>query len=166
MEMIDEKGYDKKTLNNVGYRIGLIVIIIAQAILTILICRNTELSFLSLVPILVTLGLVFIYIESDAFCLFNYEEFHYYEIDVIHKNIRRHIHAKWSDIKYIELSGGRHSNTARIIYKKSLNAEVSIENSYLCLFRKYFKKYSKRDDIMLTVLERYKKRKPFEKDWR
>ena len=165
MEMIDDKGYDKKTLNNVGYRIGLIVIIIAQAILTILICWNTELSLLHLVPILTTLGLIFFYFADDAFCLFNYEEFHYYEIDVFHKKVVRHVHAKWNDIKYIELSGRRHSNTARIIYKKSLNAEVSIENSYLCLFRKYFKKYSKRDDIMLTVLERYKKRKPFEKDW-
>ena len=122
MEMIDEKGYDKKTLNDVGYRIGHMVILIAQAILTVLICWDTELSLLHLVPILTTLGLIFFYFADDAFCLFNYEEFHYYEIDVFHKKVVRHVHAKWNDIKYIKLIGGSHNrNYVHIIYKKSLN---------------------------------------------
>ena len=103
----------------------------------------------------------------DVFCLFNYEEFHYYEVDRNHKKIVRHIHAKWDDVKRITVSGGyRGHNTIFIRYKKSseLKDEI-IDDSALHVFRKHFKKYSKRDDIMLTVLERYKKRKPFQLDW-
>ena len=163
MEMIDEKGYDKKSLKDTCYRFVLLLIIIALAIATVCACCKLEVSLLLLVPVISLFGLIYYYIGFDAFCLINYEEFHYYEIDRIHKKITIHVHAKWDDIKYIELS--RRYTTVIYKYNKSSNKLETIDSSLLQLFRKYFKKYSKRDDIMLTTLERYRKRKPFEKDW-
>ncbi len=163
MEIIDEKGYDKKSLKDTYYRLGLIIIILTLAIVTVCAFCKLELSLLLLIPVIVFCGLIYYYIRFDAFCLFNYEEFHYYEIDRIHKKITIHVYAKWDDIKYIELS--RRYTTFIFKYDKSANKLETIDSSLLQLFRKYFKRYSKRDDIMLTTIEKYKKRKPFEKDW-
>jgi hypothetical protein len=168
MEMIDEKGYDKKIVPLI-YNLIPIMGIIWFIIMSVMACVMDDISFIvKLIIVIFTILYIYSYLRRyDVFCLFNYEEFHYYEVDRNHKKIVRHIHAKWDDVKRITVSGGsRGHNTIFIRYKKSseLKDEI-IDDSALHVFRKHFKKYSKRDDIMLTVLERYKKRKPFEKDW-
>jgi hypothetical protein len=168
MEMIDEKGYDKKNVPLI-YNLIPIMGIIWFIIMSVMACVMDDISFIvKLIIVIFTILYIYSYLRRyDVFCLFNYEEFHYYEVDRNHKKIVRHIHAKWDDVKRITVSGGsRGHNTIFIRYKKSseLKDEI-IDDSALLVFRKHFKKYSKRDDIMLTVLERYKKRKPFQLDW-
>ena len=161
MEMIDEKGYEKKTPDK-------ILPIISVIFITILMVEFYMMEDFSLIiKLLYSIFIVWIFIydfRKKIYCLFNYEEFHYYEIDRFRKKIKIHIYAKWKDIKYIECDGGTaFSNPTRIKFKNSTKLH-SYDYTLLYQFRKDIKKYSKRDDIIYRYKYKYKSQ-PFEKGW-
>lgn len=154
MEMIDEKGYEKKTPDK-------ILPIISVIFITILMVEFMMEDFSLIIKLLYSICIVWIFIydfRKKIYCLFNYEEFHYYEIDRFRKNVKIHIYAKWQDVQYIECwSGSAFSNPTDIKYKNSTKLH-SYDYTLLYQFRKDIRKYSKRDDIIYMH-----KCKPFEK---
>ena len=164
MEMIDEKGYDKKT--TWGEDVFVIIFIIVYSVIIVLVCMMDDVSLImKLLCVTFMLWYIYTYLGSKTFCLFNYEEFHYYEIDRFRKKITIHIYAKWKDIKYIECDGGSaFSNPTLIKFKNSTKIQ-SYNYTLLYQFRKDIKKYSKREDIIYKRSAFRKKKKLYEKDW-
>ncbi len=164
MEKIDENGYDKKT--TLGEDVFVIIFIIVYSVIIVLVCMMDDVSLImKLLCVTFMLWYIYTYLGSKTFCLFNYEEFHYYEIDRFQKKIKIHIYAKWKDIKYIECDGGSaFSNPTRIKFKNSTKIQ-SYDYTLLYQFRKDIKKYSKREDIIYKRSAFRKKKKLYEKDW-
>ena len=88
MEMIDEKGYDKKNVPLI-YNLIPIMGIIWFIIMSVMACVMDDISFIvKLIIVIFTILYIYSYLRRyDVFCLFNYEEFQYYEVDRNHKKL-------------------------------------------------------------------------------
>lgn len=162
MEMIDTHNFDKIEKGWVVHLLGLLL----SFVLAVVFAMADEIPLYGklFMPILIILYIYQIF-RYRCFFLFNYDEFHFYEIDMLRKRIKQHKYAKWNEIKCFDYHYGRFSKTCHIIYKNHKYKDIVIENIHMEFYEKDIEKYSKRNDIFWTKIKRYKKRKPFEKYW-
>lgn len=99
------------------------------------------------------------------FFLFNYDGFHFYEIDVYKQKNTQHVYAEWKNVKLIYIADNRAPYRTIVKLRHPQSQYMEFEHVGMALYVKDFEKYSRRKDICLTRWQRFQKRKHFDKTW-